>query len=84
MAFEQFMGTRPVAPQHAFDEAALARWLRGHVEGFSGDLKVEQFKGGQSNPTFLLDCRQTPLRDAAQALRASCCLRPMRWTASSA
>jgi aminoglycoside phosphotransferase (APT) family kinase protein len=54
MAFEQFMGTRPVAPQHAFDEAALARWLRGHVQGFSGDLKVEQFKGGQSNPTFLL------------------------------
>ncbi len=54
MSFEQFMGTRPVAPHHAFDEAALARWLRGHVEGFGGDLKVEQFKGGQSNPTFLL------------------------------
>ena len=54
MAFEQFMGTRPVAPQHVFDEAALARWLRGHVDGYSGDLKVEQFKGGQSNPTFLL------------------------------
>jgi len=54
MSFEQFMGTRPVAPQHALDEVALARWLRGHVEGFSGDLKIEQFKGGQSNPTFLL------------------------------
>lgn len=53
-AFEQFVGTRPVAPQHAFDEVALAGWLRGHVEGFSGDLRVEQFKGGQSNPTFLL------------------------------
>jgi aminoglycoside phosphotransferase (APT) family kinase protein len=53
--FEQFMGTRPVAPQHAFDEAALARWLAGHVDGFGGTLKVEQFKGGQSNPTFLLE-----------------------------
>jgi aminoglycoside phosphotransferase (APT) family kinase protein len=55
MAFEQFMGTRPVAPQHAFHEEALARWLAGHVDGFSGTLKVEQFKGGQSNPTFLLE-----------------------------
>jgi aminoglycoside phosphotransferase (APT) family kinase protein len=55
MAFEQFIGTRPVAPQHAFDEVALARWLAAHVEGFGGALKVEQFKGGQSNPTFLLE-----------------------------
>jgi aminoglycoside phosphotransferase (APT) family kinase protein len=52
--YEQFIGTRAVAPQHAFDEASLARWLRAHVEGFAGDLLVEQFKGGQSNPTFLL------------------------------
>ena len=52
--YEQFIGTRPVAPQHAFDEASLARWLRGHVEGFGGELAVEQFKGGQSNPTFRL------------------------------
>jgi aminoglycoside phosphotransferase (APT) family kinase protein len=52
--YEQFIGTRPVAPQHAFDEASLARWLREHVDGFAGDLKVEQFKGGQSNPTFML------------------------------
>jgi aminoglycoside phosphotransferase (APT) family kinase protein len=54
MAFEQFMGTRPVAPQHAFDTEALARWMRDRVAGFGGDLTVEQFKGGQSNPTFLL------------------------------
>ena len=54
MAFEQFIGTRPVAPQHAFDQAALASWLRGRVEGFDGAMSVEQFKGGQSNPTFLL------------------------------
>jgi aminoglycoside phosphotransferase (APT) family kinase protein len=52
--YEQFIGTRPVAPQHAFDEASLASWLCEHVDGFSGDLTVEQFKGGQSNPTFML------------------------------
>jgi aminoglycoside phosphotransferase (APT) family kinase protein len=52
--YDQFIGTRPVAEQHAFDEASLARYLRAHVDGFSGELKVEQFKGGQSNPTFML------------------------------
>jgi len=54
MSYEQFVGTRPVAPQHAFDDGALARYLHGRLPGFDGTLKVEQFKGGQSNPTFLL------------------------------
>lgn len=54
MAFEEFQGTKPVAPQHAFDEAALLRWLQAHVPGFGPSLQVEQFKGGQSNPTFRL------------------------------
>ncbi len=51
---EKFLGTRAVSPQHAFDTGRLADWLRARVEGFSGELTVEQFKGGQSNPTFLL------------------------------
>jgi len=46
--------TRPVAPQHAFDVAQLADWMRGHVQPFDGLLEVAQFKGGQSNPTYLL------------------------------
>jgi aminoglycoside phosphotransferase (APT) family kinase protein len=50
----QFTGTQPVAPHNAFDEAALARWMQAHVDGFQGPMAVEQFKGGQSNPTFLL------------------------------
>ena len=37
---------------HRFDEAALARWLHDHVEGFRGPVDVRQFRGGQSNPTF--------------------------------
>jgi aminoglycoside phosphotransferase (APT) family kinase protein len=49
-----YTGTRPVMPQHAFDTARLAAWLRGRVEGFDGHFEVTQFKGGQSNPTFLL------------------------------
>ena len=51
---EQFTGTRPVSEQHGFDSASLARWLADHVPGFDGPLAAEQFKGGQSNPTFKL------------------------------
>ena len=50
----QFEGTRPVADQQRFDVAALEAWMRDHVEGFAGPLTIEQFKGGQSNPTFKL------------------------------
>ncbi|MEZ5727986.1 MAG: phosphotransferase [Burkholderiaceae bacterium] len=52
--FDQFTGTRPVAPQHAFDIARLEQWMQENVDGFRGPLEVEQFKGGQSNPTFRL------------------------------
>ncbi|HET9823257.1 MAG TPA: phosphotransferase [Burkholderiaceae bacterium] len=51
---DQYTGTRPVAEQHAFDADALGAWLATHVDGFTGALQVEQFKGGQSNPTFKL------------------------------
>ena len=33
--------------------------MRSHVEGFEGPLDVEQFKGGQSNPTYLLTSANT-------------------------
>ncbi len=51
---EDFQGTMPVAEGQRFDGVALERYLREHVEGFEGPLAVEQFRGGQSNPTFLL------------------------------
>ena len=44
----------PVAPQHRFDETALARFMAGRVAGFAPPLTVAQFEGGMSNPTFLL------------------------------
>jgi len=52
--FSAFEGTRPVADQQKFDIGAMEAWMREHVEGFAGPLTVEQFKGGQSNPTFKL------------------------------
>ena len=51
---DQFIGTMPVAEKQRFDLAHLENYLRAHVEGFSGTLEVEQFKGGQSNPTYRL------------------------------
>jgi len=51
---EANVGTTPVREGYGFDEEALARWMDLHVEGFSGPLAVEQFKGGQSNPTYKL------------------------------
>jgi aminoglycoside phosphotransferase (APT) family kinase protein len=51
---EQNSGTSPVREAHRFDEAALDRWLAANVPGYQGPLTVEQFKGGQSNPTYRL------------------------------
>jgi aminoglycoside phosphotransferase (APT) family kinase protein len=47
-------GTKPVAESHRFDSAALQAYLQDRLEGFEGPLEVEQFKGGQSNPTYKL------------------------------
>ena len=52
--FDHFIGTRAVSGTHAFDTAALTAWLAQHLQGFAGPLEVEMFKGGQSNPTYLL------------------------------
>ena len=51
---EANVGTKPVAESHAFDVAALQSHLETRLPGFAGPLTVEQFKGGQSNPTYKL------------------------------
>ncbi|MGI9261544.1 MAG: phosphotransferase family protein, partial [Woeseiaceae bacterium] len=52
---EQFTGTRDVLEAHQFEPGPLEDYMRSHVEGFDGPLTVRQFKGGQSNPTYLLE-----------------------------
>ena len=54
-----FSGTREVAERLRFDVARLEDYLSAHVAGFAGPIVVRQFKGGQSNPTYLVE---TPLR----------------------
>jgi aminoglycoside phosphotransferase (APT) family kinase protein len=44
--FEQFIGTKPVEERHRIDAAALEKFLGLKL------LEIEQFKGGQSNPTY--------------------------------
>jgi len=47
-----FKGVKPVEDRHRLDEATLDTWLSANVEGYSGPLTINQFKGGQSNPTY--------------------------------
>lgn len=54
-----YTGTKDVAELLRLDVARLASYLQQHVENFTGPLGVRQFKGGQSNPTYLLE---TPAR----------------------
>jgi aminoglycoside phosphotransferase (APT) family kinase protein len=51
---EQNSGTIEVRKAHRFDIDRLAAWMRDNVPEFKGTLTVEQFKGGQSNPTYKL------------------------------
>jgi aminoglycoside phosphotransferase (APT) family kinase protein len=46
--FEQFIGTKPVEERHRIDQASLEKFLGFAIES------IEQFKGGQSNPTYRL------------------------------
>src|ERR1700726_3217052 len=54
-----FSGTREVAERLRFDAGRLEEYLSEHAPGFAGPIVVSQFKGGQSNPTYLV---ATPLR----------------------
>jgi aminoglycoside phosphotransferase (APT) family kinase protein len=51
---EKNSGSGPVRAGFELDRQKLARWMEGAVEGFSGPLAIEQFNGGQSNPTYKL------------------------------
>jgi aminoglycoside phosphotransferase (APT) family kinase protein len=56
---QAFSGTRETAPALRLDVPRLEKYLAATIAGFKGPLEVSQFRGGQSNPTYLL---QTPDR----------------------
>ena len=51
----------------AIDIGRLAEFMRAHVDGFRGNLTVERFEGGQSNPTYKLTAGRSRVCAAAQA-----------------
>jgi aminoglycoside phosphotransferase (APT) family kinase protein len=52
---EDNIGTMAVQERHQFDVKSLQLYMEENVAGFSGQVTVEQFAGGQSNPTYLLN-----------------------------
>ena len=55
----QNSGTIEVRSAHRFDNIALEQWLEREIGDYRGPLRIEQFRGGQSNPTYKL---MTPAR----------------------
>ena len=55
-----FSGTKEVSDPLRIDVGRLQTYLTEHAPGFVGSLRIQQFKGGQSNPTYLVE---TPNRN---------------------
>lgn len=51
---EDNSGTAAVRPGYELDLGALDAWMRANVADYGAPLTVEQFRGGQSNPTYKL------------------------------
>src|SRR5579885_2393366 len=54
-ASDEFTGTMPVREQHRFDVVRLGAWIEANLPGARAPVTVAQFRGGQSNPTFLVE-----------------------------
>src|SRR3954471_3969298 len=50
-----YTGTKEVAAPLRIDVARLESYLTANAEDFEGPLRVKQFRGGQSNPTYMLE-----------------------------
>ena len=47
-------GTKDMSKKHFIDSSILSKYLEKNIPNFSGSLKIKEFIGGQSNPTYLL------------------------------
>ena len=56
---QAFSGTKEVTEALRIDETRLDQYMAANIAAYAGPLTVKQFKGGQSNPTYLLG---TPAR----------------------
>ena len=60
MSESEFGGTVALTTDDSLDPSVLRRWLLDHLDGCDRTLAIEKFRGGQSNPTFLLRVRGNP------------------------
>ncbi len=51
---QNFSGTGDIRSGQEIDPARLHAWMTENVTGYQGPLTIQQFKGGQSNPTYKL------------------------------
>jgi len=49
-----FGGAEPLPPGGAIDPRRLQGYLQQHLPGCDGEMRIERFSGGQSNPTMVL------------------------------
>jgi len=52
---EAYVGTMPVPEKHRLALDRLEAYLNPRIPGLAGPLSVQQFRGGQSNPTYRID-----------------------------
>ena len=73
-------GATLVAPVHRVRRGSARRLpaRRARRRVFAGELDIEQFQGGQSNPTYRDHGRRSALRPAPQAARPAAALRARR------
>ena len=69
--------TREVREAHKLDMPALVSYLQGKMD-ISGNLKVQQFSYGQSNPTYLLTDHDKTYVLEEKAAREIAAVRPCR------
>src|SRR4051812_19814761 len=50
-----FSGVKPVPAGLAIDDERLDAYLAKELPDYRGPVSVRQFKGGQSNPTYLVE-----------------------------
>ena len=51
---EIYLGTQAVAENLKFDQGKLQEWIDSNAQPVGKIINIEQFKGGQSNPTYKL------------------------------
>lgn len=56
---KEMVGTVEVDEKDRLDLDALTVWFTNNVEGFSGPINYQKFKGGQSNPTYRIETPKT-------------------------